>query len=222
VNSGQTCIAPDYVLVARPLRDRLVKAIEQSVTEFYGADPHASADYGRIISDDHFERVSALIGGEGSGTIAFGGTTDPSDRYIAPTVLIDPDLDSDVMTDEIFGPVLPVICVDDIDEAIGFVNGREKPLALYVFTSDDTTAQRAIARTSSGGVSVNGTLLHIGPPDLPFGGVGPSGMGAYHGEAGFETFSHLKSVLDKRTKPDLKVLYPPYTRMKERLIKLVQ
>ena len=222
VNSGQTCIAPDYVLVARPLRDRLVEAIEQSVTAFYGADPHASADYGRIISDDHFERVSALIGGEGSGTIAFGGTSDPSDRYIAPTVLIDPDLDSDVMTNEIFGPVLPVICVDDIDEAIDFVNGRDKPLALYIFTDDDTSAQRTIARTSSGGVSINGTLLHIGPPDLPFGGVGPSGMGAYHGEAGFETFSHLKSVFDKRTKPDLKVLYPPYTSMKERLIKLLQ
>lgn len=222
VNSGQTCIAPDYVLVARPLRDRLVEAIEQSVTDFYGADPHASADYGRIISDDHFERVSALIGGEGSGTVAFGGTTDSTDRYIAPTVLIDPDPNSDVMSNEIFGPVLPVISVDDIDEAIDFVNDREKPLALYVFTDDDTTAQRAIARTSSGGVGVNGTLLHIGPPDLPFGGVGPSGMGAYHGEAGFETFSHLKSVLSRRTKPDPKVLYPPYSSMKERLIKLVQ
>jgi len=222
VNSGQTCIAPDYVLVARPLRDRLVAAIEASVTEFYGADPHTSDDYGRIISDDHFERISSLIHADGSGDIAFGGTTDPTDRFIAPTVLTDPDLESDVMSEEIFGPVLPVICVDNVDEAIDFVNSREKPLALYVFTDDDATAQRTIARTSSGGVSINGTLLHIGPPDLPFGGVGPSGMGAYHGEAGFETFSHLKSVYDKRIKPDLKVLYPPYTNMKERLIKLLQ
>lgn len=222
VNSGQTCIAPDYVLVARPLRDQLVAAIEKSVTDFYGTDPHTSDDYGRIISDNHFDRIAALIDGDGSGTVAFGGTTDATDRYIAPTVLIDAEPDSDVMSDEIFGPILPVIAVDDLDEAIDFVNARDKPLALYVFTDDSATAKRTVARTSSGGVSVNGTLLHIGPPDLPFGGVGPSGMGAYHGEAGFETFSHLKSVLHKRIKPDLKVLYPPYTNMKERLIKLLQ
>ncbi|MGB3737501.1 MAG: aldehyde dehydrogenase family protein, partial [Ilumatobacter sp.] len=222
VNSGQTCIAPDYVLVARPLRDRLVAAIEESVTDFYGKDPHTSDDYGRIISDGHFERIAGLLGDADSGTVAFGGDVDATDRFIAPTVLIDPDPDSDVMSEEIFGPVLPVIAVNNIDEAIDFVNAREKPLALYVFTDDDATAKRTVKRTSSGGVSVNGTLLHIGPPDLPFGGVGPSGMGAYHGEAGFETFSHLKSVYDKRVKPDLKVLYPPYTSLKARLIRWVQ
>jgi aldehyde dehydrogenase (NAD+) len=222
VNSGQTCIAPDYVLVARPLREQLVTAIEKSVTEFYGKNPHTSNDYGRIISDDHFKRIAGLLDAADSGTVAFGGVVDASDRYIAPTVLIDPDLEADVMSEEIFGPILPVIAVDDVDEAIDFVNAREKPLALYIFTNDDDTAKRTVKRTSSGGVSVNGTLLHIGPPDLPFGGVGPSGMGAYHGEAGFETFSHLKSVFDKRIKPDLKVMYPPYTGMKERLIKLVQ
>ncbi len=222
VNSGQTCIAPDYVLVARPVRDRLVAAIEKSVTDFYGADPHTSPDYGRIIGDDHFERVAGLLDHDDSGTVAFGGVTDATDRYIAPTVLLDPEPDSDVMTDEIFGPILPVITVDDIDEAIDFVNARPKPLALYVFTDDDATANRTVKRTSSGGVGVNGTLLHIGPPELPFGGVGPSGMGAYHGETGFETFSHLKSVFDRRTKPDLKIMYPPYTSIKERLIKLLQ
>lgn len=222
VNAGQTCIAPDYVLVARPLREQLVAAIEQAVTEFYGDDPHTSDDYGRIVSTDHFERIAALIRADGSGDIAFGAMTDATDRYISPTVLVDPDPASDVMTDEIFGPVLPVITVDDLDEAIDFVNSRDKPLALYVFTDDDATARRTIDRTSSGGVSVNGTLLHIGPPDLPFGGVGPSGMGSYHGEAGFETFSHLKSVYDKRVRPDLKVLYPPYTSFKERLVKLLQ
>ena len=221
VNSGQTCIAPDYVLVARSVRDKLVAAIEQSVTDFYGDDPHTSDSYGRIISDDHFERVSGLLDHNG-GLVAFGGITDAADRYIAPTVVLDPDPDSDIMTDEIFGPVLPVITVDEIDEAIDFVNGRPKPLALYVFSDDDETTKRTVERTSSGGVGVNGTILHIGPPDLPFGGIGPSGMGAYHGEAGFETFSHLKSVYDKRTKPDLKVLYPPYTGFKEKLIKLLQ
>ena len=222
VNSGQTCIAPDYVLVARPLRDQLVAAIEKSVTEFYGKDPHTSNDYGRIITDDHFERIAGLLDDADSGTVAFGGVVDATDRYIAPTVLVDPGEDAEVMNEEIFGPILPVIAVDEIDEAIDFVNARDKPLALYVFTEDDATAKRTVKRTSSGGVSVNGTLLHIGPPELPFGGVGPSGMGAYHGEAGFETFSHLKSVFDKRTKPDLKVLYPPYSGMKERLIKLLQ
>lgn len=222
VNSGQTCIAPDYVLVARPLRDRLVEAIEEAVTDFYGDDPRVSDDYGRIVSDGHFRRIADLIDGDGSGIVAFGGTTDASDRYIAPTVLVDPDVNADVMSEEIFGPVLPIIAVDTIDEAIDFVNERAKPLALYVFTDDDATAKRAVARTSSGGVGINSTLLHIGPPELPFGGVGPSGMGAYHGLAGFETFSHLKSVFDKRTKPDLKVMYPPYSGLKERLLKLVQ
>ncbi len=222
VNSGQTCIAPDYVLVARPLRDKLVAAIEKSVGEFYGNDPKVSDDYGRIISDDHFERISGLLHGEGAGTVASGGVSDATTRYIAPTVLVDTDPASAVMSEEIFGPVLPVITVDDVDEAIDFVNEREKPLALYVFSDDDRVVQRTLRRTSSGGVGVNGTLLHIGPPELPFGGIGPSGMGAYHGRTGFDTFSHLKSVYDKRTKPDLKVLYPPYTSLKAKLVKLVQ
>ena len=225
VNAGQTCIAPDYVLVARPLGERLVDAIESAVTDFYGADPHASDDYGRIISDDHFERLSGLLDGAesaDSATVAFGGTTIASERYIAPTVLVGAGSDSAVMEEEIFGPILPVIVVDDVDEAIGFVNSRPKPLALYVFTDDDSTAERVLERTSSGGAGINGTLLHIGPPELPFGGVGPSGIGAYHGLAGFETFSHLKSVYDKRVKPDLKLLYPPYTSIKERIVKLVQ
>ena len=222
VNSGQTCIAPDYVLVARPLRDRLVGAIESSVREFYGDDARQSPDYGRIITDDHFERVTGLLDAEGSGTVAFGGSSDASERYVEPTVLLDPDPDGAVMSEEIFGPLLPVITIDTVDEAIDFVNEREKPLALYVFTDDDAVAERTIKLTSSGGVGVNGTLLHIGPPELPFGGVGPSGMGSYHGQAGFDTFSHLKSVYDRKTWPDLKVMYPPYTGLKQRLVKLLQ
>ncbi|MFK8026356.1 MAG: aldehyde dehydrogenase family protein [Ilumatobacter sp.] len=222
VNSGQTCIAPDYVLVVRPLRDALVAAIRESVEAFYGADPHASDDYGRIIDDRHFERIAGLIHGEGSGTVTVGGVTNATDRYIAPTILLDPDPESAVMSEEIFGPVLPMLVIDDIDDAIEFVNRRPKPLALYAFTEDDAIAQRVIDATSSGGVSVNGTLLHIGPPELPFGGIGPSGLGAYHGATGFETFSHLKSVLLKRSRPDLKVLYPPYTNLKERIVRRLQ
>ena len=222
VNAGQTCIAPDYVLVARPLRDRLVAEIEEAIGDFYGADPQISDDYGRIISDNHFERISSLLGASGSGTVATGGTTDAATRYIAPTVLLDPDPESSIMSEEIFGPLLPVITVDDVDAAIDFVNVREKPLALYVFSASDDIVKRTLRRTSSGGVSVNGTLLHIGPPELPFGGVGPSGMGAYHGQAGFDTFSHLKSVYERRVKPDLSIMYPPYTGLKARLVKLVQ
>lgn len=222
VNSGQTCIAPDYVLAARPVRDQLVDAIQTAVTDFYGAEPRNSDDYGRIVDNHHFDRITGLLDDPRSGSVAVGGESDRAQRYIAPTVLTDTTLDSAVMNEEIFGPILPVISVDTIDEAIGIVAARPKPLALYVFTADDDTAERVLARTSSGGASVNGTLLHIGPPELPFGGVGASGMGAYHGEAGFNTFSHLRSVYDKRIKPDLPLLYPPYTRMKERIIKAVQ
>lgn len=162
------------------------------------------------------------MSGDGAGSVAIGGTSVAGDKFIAPTVLVDSSPESDVMSEEIFGPVLPVLTVESVEEAIEFVNKRPKPLALYVFTESDETAGHVIANTSSGGASINGTVLHIGPPELPFGGIGPSGMGAYHGEAGFETFSHLKSVYNKRTKPDLPILYPPYTGIKERIIKAVQ
>lgn len=222
LNSGQTCIAPDYVLVERSQRDKLIEALGSSIENFYGSDPHKSDAYGRIINNDHFARIRGLMSGDDAGSVAIGGTSDAGDKFIAPTVLVDSSPESDVMNEEIFGPVLPVLTVESVDEAIEFVNQRPKPLALYVFSESDETSDHVIATTSSGGVSVNGTVLHIGPPELPFGGIGPSGMGAYHGQAGFETFSHLKSVYDKRTKPDLPILYPPYTGLKERIIKFVQ
>ncbi len=221
-NAGQTCIAPDYVLVDRSIRDDLVAEIATVIGEFYGVDPSASADYGRIVNDEHLTRLAGLLDDQNRGTVALGGVVDAATRYFSPTVLIDPDPSSAVMDDEIFGPILPVISVDDVDAAIEFVTGRPHPLALYVFTDDGETVDRVVSRTTSGGVGVNATLLHIGPPNLPFGGVGPSGVGAYHGEAGFETFSHLKSVYDRRVKPDPSILYPPYTPMKDRIVKLVQ
>jgi aldehyde dehydrogenase (NAD+) len=214
VNAGQTCIAPDYVLVKRDREEELVAALSRSVDAFYGDDPGQSPHFARIVNERHAERVAKLIG---DGTPAFGGQSDVSSCYVAPTVLRNVSPDSEVMRSEIFGPVLPVIAVDSIDEAIGFVNGREKPLALYVFTRRPEVEQEVVARTSSGGVCVNGTLVHIGSPALPFGGVGPSGMGAYHGRFTFETFSHRKAVMTLGFRFDPKFLYPPYTKRREKL-----
>jgi aldehyde dehydrogenase (NAD+) len=216
LNAGQTCIAPDYVLVAQSKADRLVELIRRAVFDFYGNDPKASPDYARIVSDSQFKRVSGLLD---SGTAVVGGDTDKATRYIAPTVLRDVSLDAPVMQEEIFGPVLPVLSVGDTDEAIAYVNAHDKPLALYVFADDKAAAERVVARTSSGGACVNATLYHVAVPDLPFGGVGESGVGAYHGKASFEVFSHAKPVLKKSTRPDPDLAYPPYTDKKERLMR---
>ena len=219
-NAGQTCIAPDYLLVERQVRDRLLDALAATITEFYGIDPQRSDDYGRIVSAGHVDRLAELLSDERSGRHHVGGVVDAADRYIAPTVLVDPDPAAPIMQEEIFGPLLPVISVDTIEEAIDFVNHRPKPLALYVFSSDDDTVGAVVDRTSSGGAGVNNTLLHIGPPELPFGGVGPSGIGAYHGQVGFDTFSHLRSVYERKVRPDPPLLYPPYTDLKQRIIRL--
>jgi aldehyde dehydrogenase (NAD+) len=218
-NAGQTCIAPDYLLVERSIRDRLVDEIASVVTAFYGPEPIRSDDYGRIVSDGHFDRLVAMLDDERSGTRRIGGSSDASVRSIAPTVLVDPDPEAPIMQEEIFGPILPVIAVDSIDAAIEFVNARPKPLALYVFTDDDDTAAHVLDRTSSGGAGINNTLLHIGPPELPFGGIGPSGLGAYHGRAGFDAFSHLRSVYERNVRPDPSVLYPPFSTLKDRIIR---
>jgi aldehyde dehydrogenase (NAD+) len=216
LNAGQTCVAPDYVLVMREREDELVEALADCVAEFYGDDPQKTDDFARIVNERHHRRVSRLLK---DGTPAFGGETDESDCYVAPTVLREVSPDSDVMREEIFGPVLPVLPIDSIDEAVAFVNERDKPLALYLFTRNDRVEEDVLARTSSGGVCVNGTILQLASPNLPFGGVGPSGMGAYHGRHSFETFSHRKSVLSRGLRFDPKMMYPPYTRLKTRLIK---
>jgi len=207
-NAGQTCVAPDYVLVPPALEQPLLEEIKQAVTGFFGAEPKGSPDYGRIVSARHHERLSKLLA---SGEVVVGGHTDPATRYIAPTVLRNVAPDSPVMADEIFGPILPVLTVPDVDAAIAFVNARPKPLALYVFSKKRGTVEKVLERTSSGGVCVNDTVTHLLPPDLPFGGVGPSGMGAYHGKASFDTFTHYKSVLDRSTWLDPDLRYPPYS-----------
>ncbi|MFG2312414.1 aldehyde dehydrogenase family protein [Streptomyces sp. NPDC048566] len=194
LNAGQTCVAPDYVLTdpetARALEPRLAEAVEA----LFGTEPKESAAFGRIVNERHFDRLAALLG---SGRTVTGGDSDRSARYIAPTVLADVDPRSPVMGEEIFGPILPIVTVAGLDEAIAFVNDRDKPLALYVFTESDTTRERIAAETSSGGLGFGLPLAHLTVSDLPFGGVGESGMGSYHGRYSIDTFSHRKAVLDK-------------------------
>jgi aldehyde dehydrogenase (NAD+) len=219
LNAGQTCIAPDYVLADEAIHQPLVERLAGQITEFYGDDPQRSDSFGRIVSLRHLDRLNGLL--EGAGTVVAGGQVDADDRYVAPTITVDPAPESAVLQEEIFGPILPVLSVDGPSEAIAHITARAKPLALYVFASDDAVIDQVVDGTSSGGVCVNQTLMHLLPPDLPFGGVGDSGSGAYHGKAGFDAFSHRKSVLRKPTRPDLKLLYPPYRKLAERIVSKV-
>ncbi|MBA2281061.1 MAG: aldehyde dehydrogenase family protein [Acidimicrobiia bacterium] len=222
LNAGQTCIAPDYVLVDRAVRDDLVAELKDKVHDAFGADPARSDSYGRIVNERHLGRLRGLLDAEGSGAVVTGGPAPGGvaggDRYLAPTVVVEPDPGGPLMSEEIFGPILPVLAVDGPQGAIDFVNARPKPLALYAFSGEDEPVDAVLAGTSSGGVCVNQTLMHLLPPELPFGGVGDSGDGAYHGKAGFDRFSHHKSVLRKPTRPDLKLLYPPYSKLAEKLV----
>ncbi len=216
VNAGQTCIAPDYVLVERPVHDALVAELDRQITAFYGSDPKASPDLARIVNAPHFHRLEKLLD---AGTVAVGGETDADTRYIAPTVLTGITRGDPVMGEEIFGPILPVIAVDSLDAAIAIANADDKPLALYSFSDDHAENDYVVGRVTSGGACVNGTLLHISNPQLPFGGVGESGMGAYHGKFGFDTFSHRRGVHTRSTRLDPALLYPPYTATKSKLVR---
>lgn len=216
INAGQTCVAPDYVLADASIYEALLEKLSSTLRAFYGDDAEKSADYGRIVNQRHHDRLSKLIEGEKK---AYGGRTDRATKYIEPTVLRDVSPDAPVMKDEIFGPILPVLKVGDVDAAIRFVNARPKPLALYVFAESASASDRVLERTSSGGACVNDTITHLAVPELPFGGVGPSGMGAYHGKTGFDTFTHEKAILSKGTLIDPSLRYPPYTETKAKWIK---
>ncbi|MFD5477567.1 aldehyde dehydrogenase family protein [Streptomyces hawaiiensis] len=194
LNAGQTCVAPDYVLTDPETAAALEPLLANAVKELYGSDPAVSGEYGRIINERHFDRLTGLLD---SGRMVVGGTSDREAKYLAPTVLADVDPDAPVMREEIFGPILPIVTVPDLDGAIDFINDRDKPLALYVFTESDGTRRRFAAETSSGGLGYGLPLAHLTVSDLPFGGVGESGMGNYHGRYSLETFSHRKAVLDK-------------------------
>ncbi|MCP2336115.1 aldehyde dehydrogenase family protein [Actinomadura rupiterrae] len=215
-NAGQSCTAPDYVLAIGSARE-LERHLADAIRAMYGDDPSRSPDYGRIVNERHFDRLTALLD---SGRVVIGGEHDRNARYIAPTVLADVPADSPVMSEEIFGPILPVLDVPDLDTALAFINERDKPLALYAFTADPRTRRRVLAETSSGAVGFGLPNAHLTVPGLPFGGVGESGTGRYHGPHSFETFSHTKAVLDKPLTPDtLRAAYPPITPLKQRLIR---
>ncbi len=205
-NAGQSCVAVDYLLVDKRITRTLLDRIVHAITEFYGADPESSPDYGRIVNETHFNRLVRLMG---TGRIVAGGSTNPASRYIAPTVLTGISMSSPIMEDEIFGPLLPVIEYEDLDQAIEIANSRPRPLALYVFSRDREKQERALRRIPAGGGCINETAIHE-TAGLPFGGIGESGMGAYHGKASFDTFSRSSSFITNGFWFDIPLRYPPY------------
>ncbi|MBV6725570.1 aldehyde dehydrogenase family protein [Nocardioides daeguensis] len=214
LNSGQTCIAPDYVLAHSDVHDELVDRIGTHLAAFRSGEPAGQP----IVNERQFDRLVSAIAAT-QGRVAHGGGSDPDTLRIEPTVVVGPALDEPLMSEEIFGPVLPVLRVGSLDEAIDFVNDRPKPLATYLFSRSRVARRRIVAEVPAGGTVVNHVAMHCLVPSLPFGGVGPSGMGAYHGHAGFAEFSHRKSVLVKSFRPDPSIIYPPYS---DRAVKIIR
>ncbi len=207
INAGQTCVAPDYILAHRDIKDELVENMVQVIQDFYGENPQQSPDFPRIIDGKHFERVSSFLG---DGEIACGGKTDAEDLYIAPTILDKVRWEDRVMQEEIFGPVLPVLTFDTLDEVIHEITERPKPLSMYYFSRRSQRQDRFLEETTAGGMCINDVVTHYANPKLPFGGVGTSGQGAYHGKHSFLAFSHQKSVSKKGNWLDVPLRYPPY------------
>jgi aldehyde dehydrogenase (NAD+) len=220
MNVGQVCVSPDYVLADRAIVGDLVTALKSALAEFYGTNPASSNDYGRIVNVRHHDRLTAYLNGHG-GDVIVGGDHDRETRYFAPTIVLNPDPASPLMTDEIFGPILPIIAYDNLAEAIRFIRARPKALAVHIFTKNRNAADRVERETSSGAFLVNDAIINHRVPDLPFGGVGQSGTGAYHGRAGFETFSHKKSVLRRPTIFDTALRYPPYPDKKLKMLRKI-
>ncbi len=219
LNSGQTCVAPDYVLVARSRKDALIREMQKAIHRFYGEDPCENRAYPRIVSERHFDRIAAMLPEDP----VVGGRVDRETLKIEPT-LIETNLDdtSPLMTEEIFGPLLPILPYDSIQEALGYIRSKPQPLALYLFSRNKKLQRRVTETISFGGGCINDTISHITSPCLPFGGVGESGMGAYHGRFGFETFTHAKSILSKPFQPDIPVRYPPLAGKQSLLHKILR
>jgi aldehyde dehydrogenase (NAD+) len=207
LNAGQTCVAPDYLLAEKTIADQLVHQLSQRIEDFYGENPEKSADYCRIVNEKHFQRLSTYLS---SKNLVHGGGTHGDELYIEPTILYPCHWSDEIMKEEIFGPILPVIPYDDIDEAIQKIKERERPLAFYIFTCDKNLQEKLIESISFGGGAVNATVLQTANLHLPFGGVGNSGMGRYHGRKGFDAFTYEKSIFKKSNLIDPDLIYPPY------------
>jgi len=218
LNAGQTCVAPDYVLVHEDDKLALVEAMRKHIKKFYGKDPSKSKDFGRIINQQHFDRLAGLL--EGS-RVAIGGQNDREQRFIAPTVISPVSWNDPIMQDEIFGPLLPVLTYKTLDEVIRKVQERPRPLALYIFSEDKEVQQDLASCLPYGGGCINDTLIHLASPHLPFGGSGPSGLGAYHGRYSFETFSHRKALMQRPLKMDMPLRYPPYPKWKSSVVRKI-
>jgi len=209
MNAGQTCVAPDYVLIDNEIKVKFVEALQATIQEFYGAQIEQSEDFGRIVNDNHFNRLVNIIE-DSRQQVIYGGESNADELFVAPTIILDPELSDSVMQQEIFGPILPIIGYDTFNEVYDIVEQYEKPLALYLFTEDSDQITAVFNRLSFGGGCVNDTILHLANPNLPFGGVGHSGIGSYHGKYSFELFSHEKSYITKSTKLESGLLFPPY------------
>jgi aldehyde dehydrogenase (NAD+) len=207
VNSGQTCVAPDFVVIPAKLQNAFIERLKHYVSTFYGSNAKASPDYPRIVNEKHFDRLKELID---PAKIAFGGKMDRNEKFIEPTVIRDVDWKDKVMEDEIFGPILPIIPYESLDEAITKIQEFPKPLAFYVFSEDVSKSHEIMSKVSFGGGCINDTLVHLANPNLPFGGVGTSGIGSYHGKRSFDTFTHYKSIYQQGTSVDIPLRYPPY------------
>ncbi len=215
LNCGQTCVAPDYVYCDRAVKDKLIAAIKQQIKKQYSSSPLSNKNYGKIINEKHFDRILGLI--DSSKTV-YGGKHSRSTLQIEPTVMDRVTFSDPVMQEEIFGPVLPVLIYDTLDEVIANINSMPHPLALYLFSSSSNAKKRVTSQCSFGGGCVNDTIIHLATSEMGFGGFGESGMGAYHGKTGFDTFSHYKSIVDKKTWLDLPMRYQPYRKIYDRLI----
>ncbi|AYF43223.1 aldehyde dehydrogenase (NAD) family protein [Halobacteriovorax sp. BALOs_7] len=216
-NAGQTCVAPDYVLLRKEDQDEFINSAKKYLVQFYGDNVKNSPDYGRIINERHFDRLNALVKKD---DVLIGGDVDKSDLYISPTFL-KANESSEIMQDEIFGPILPLVNIDNLDEAIAYVKRHDKPLACYAFLDKTSEKNRVINEISSGGMVINDTIIHLSNDQLPFGGVGESGMGAYHGEHSFELFSHRKSVMNRAFFLENDLRYPPYSKKESFIRKLM-
>ena len=216
LNCGQTCVAPDYVYCHRSVKDQLIKEVQKQIRRQYGKQPLHSSDYGKIINEKHFDRILGLIDEK---KVVHGGGSDRSTLRIEPTVMDNVTFSDAVMQEEIFGPVMPILVFDSLDEVIRRINSMPHPLALYIFTSDKKAARKVTARCGFGGGCINDTIIHLATSEMGFGGFGESGMGAYHGKTGFDTFTHYKSIVDKKTWIDLPMRYQPYRKGDEKLVR---